>query len=95
MESAAFDAAYAVNAGCTMLADREEMLTIAPPPPATMCGTASWLSTNALVTLKRNAASRLRRLVCRNGRGIQPPALFTRMSSRPNSCIVASTTFAS
>ena len=32
IDSAAFAVAYAVKHGCTMLAERDEMLTIAPPP---------------------------------------------------------------
>ena len=37
------------------------------------------------MTLKRSAASNARSLVSSTGRGSQPPALLTRMSSRPNS----------
>ena len=69
----------------------EEMLTIAPPPASSMCGTAALLSTNAVVTLKWNDRSRNPGLVSRKGRGIVPPALFTTMSIRPNSVIVRAT----
>ena len=53
-----------------------------------MCGTTSLLSRNADVTLNRNAISNERSLVAMNGRGSEPPALFTRMSMRPNSATV-------
>ena len=43
------------------------------------------VSRNADVTLNRSAASNARSLVSSSGRGSQPPALFTRMSMRPNS----------
>ena len=71
------------------------MFTTLPPPTATMCGTQSWVSVNAASTLNRNAASTDRALVCGSGRGSQPPALFTRMSTRPSALTVESTSAAS
>ena len=56
-----------------------------------MCGTASFVRRNADVTLNRNAASNARSLVSISARGSQPPALFTRMSMRPISPTVRST----
>ena len=41
IDSAAFAVAYAVKHGCTMLAERDEMLTTLPAPASTMCGTTS------------------------------------------------------
>ena len=87
---AALAAPYATKAVWVMLADRDEMLTMAPwPTVSTICRAASLLRLNALVTLKWNARSRKPSLVSMNGRGMVPPALLTRMSSRPCSAMVA------
>ena len=67
-----------------MLAARDEMLTTLPAPASTMCGTQSWVSVKAASTLNLNAASTLRGLVARTGRGSHPPALFTSTSIRPS-----------
>ena len=91
IDSAALAVAYAVKHGCTMLAERDEMLTIAPPPAATMCGTTSLLRRNADVTLKRKAISNDRSLVAVNALGSDPPALLSRMSMRPNSSTTRAT----
>ena len=63
------------------------------PPPAlsSMCGTSRRVRRKADVTLKRNASSNMRSLVCSASIGGVPPALLTRMSTRPNSRIVAAT----
>ena len=86
MFNPALPAPYAVNAGCTIDAARDEMLTTAPPPAvSTITGTTSRVSRNGAMTLKRSACSNPSALVRSAGRGGQPPALFTRMSMRPNS----------
>ena len=73
-----------------MSLEREEMLTIAPPPAvSTIFGTTSRESRKALVTLKRSAVSKKRSLVCSAARGSVPPALFTSTSMRPNASSVA------
>src|SRR4051794_186318 len=68
-----------------MLAARDEMLITLPAPASTICGTQSWVSENAASTLNRKAASMLRTLVFITGLGSQPPALFTRIVTRPSS----------
>jgi len=62
-----------------------------PPsaPPASRCGTAAWVRLCAVTTLNRNAFSRCRGVVARNGRGIAPPTLLTTMSSRPKASTAA------
>ena len=53
-----------------MSLEREEMFTTAPPPAVSIIfGTASRVSRNALVTLKRSAVSKKRSLVSSAGRG--------------------------
>ncbi len=75
-----------------MLAARDEMLTMTPPPAvSTIAGTANRVSRKAEVTLKRKACSKARSLVRSSGCGGQPPALLTTMSIRPNSATVAAT----
>ena len=92
MLRAALAAPYATNDVCTMSLERDEMLTIEPSPGAsTMRGMTRRHRLKAWVTLKRSAFSKNSSLVLSAGRGPVPPALFTRMSIRPNSAIVAST----
>src|SRR5262245_12151615 len=69
------------------------MLTTEPVPPsallASRCGTAAWVRLCATTTLNRNAFSRCRGSVARNGRGSAPPTLLTTMSSRPKASTAA------
>ena len=69
------------------------MLTTEPVPPsallASRCGTAAWVRLCATTTLNRNAFSRCRGVVARNGRGSAPPTLLTTMSSRPKASTAA------
>jgi hypothetical protein len=72
------------------------MLITAPPPAvSTIFGTLRRVITKAVVTLKRNAFSNSFSPVRRAGFGGQPPALFTRMSIRPNASRVRSIRFSS
>ena len=69
-----------------MLAEREEMLTTAPlPTVSTIWRAASLVSVSGAVTLKAKVRAMNPSLVSRAARGMAPPALLTRMSSRPNS----------
>ena len=90
--SAALPAPYAANELITRSAERDEMLTMAPPPAvSTIAWAASWLIRNGAVTLNRIAISKNASEVCIAGRGPVPPALLTRMSSRPNAASASST----
>ncbi len=56
-----------------------------------MWGTASWVSRNAVVTLKWKAFSKARTLVSRKALGMDPPALLTTTSTPPKASTVRST----
>ena len=68
------------------------MAPVGPPGsrPSSISGTAAWVRAWAVETLKWNASSRWRALVRTNSRGIDPPTLLTRMSSRPKAARAAS-----
>ena len=68
------------------------MLTTAPwPTVSTIWRAASLVSVNGAVTLNANVRAMKPSLVSIAARGIAPPALLTRMSSRPNSSTVCVT----
>src|SRR5258708_36748977 len=76
----------------TMSAERDDTLTIDPDPSvSTIACAASLLSKNGATALKCNAVERYLADVCIDERGWVPPALLTRMDTRPNRSTAAST----
>ena len=91
-ERADFAVPYAAKPLALNRPAADEMFTIAPPPAnSTILGTTSRVISKAVVTLNRKQASNSLPLTSSVGLGGHPPALLTRMSSRPNSSRVFST----
>ena len=90
--SPAFAAEYPTMPWTTCTPAPDEMFTTTPVPAvSTIRGTAKRVSRNGLVRLNRTTFSKARSLVSSAGFGNEPPALLTRMSSRPNRSRVAAT----